>query len=59
MEKKIVIGMRVSTRRHGKGTVICSHGGIGWGIKFDNMEVGIYQDWEIWDEDGDYRVMSQ
>lgn len=61
---KVQIGMRVSTRRDGEGTVIDSNGGHGWRVLFDSNRIengGDGLDWyvsptEVWDESGETRL---
>lgn len=49
---KIRIGMRVSTRKDGTGTVVDGFGDR-WIVKFDNSSWnGPVYAWNIWSEDG-------
>ena len=53
MANKIKIGMRVSTRREGTGTIVDGFGDS-WIVKFDdNNWNGPVYSWNIWSEDGD------
>lgn len=53
MNKKVAVGMRVSTRRDGKGTVLRSNAGTGWFVQFDNGQERLIMDWNLWNEAGD------
>lgn len=49
----VKVGMRVSARGYGKGTVVRSNGGEGWVVRFDNGREDIVLPHDLWSEDGE------